>query len=138
MRNYSQTYFHQPIYGKIKMPKVKKKIHYQMIILSIQKIFVLSYQTCGMKERNTSIFIMLWLVGCYTWFLTLGGNVFKLLSRVWLLDRLKKSFMKLFICFGANIQNSTIRMIILKLMYLYGTVHILLMVIVICGIRNIL
>ena len=41
------------------MTKVIKKIPYQMIILIIQKISVLSYQSCEFKEINMSILIML-------------------------------------------------------------------------------
>ena len=62
---YSQTYRHQPIYGTIMMKKVMKKSQYQMIVLCIQMIFVLSYQTCGMKGSNILILIMLLLVGYY-------------------------------------------------------------------------
>ena len=59
-----------------------------------------------------------------------------MLSRVYFLDQLKKSYMKLSIRFGANIQNSIIRMILLTLINLSGTVNILVMVIVIYGIIN--
>ena len=59
------TYRHQTIYGTSQMTKVMKKSQYQMIVLYVQKIFVLSYQTCGIKGRNVSILIMLWLVWCY-------------------------------------------------------------------------
>ena len=45
--------------------------------------------------------------------------------------------MKLWIHFGANIQISIIRMIILTVINLYGTVKIFVMAIVIYGIRNI-
>ena len=53
-----------------------------------------------------------------------------------ILDRLKKSYMKLLIRFGPNIQNSIIRMILLTVISLYLIVKISLMVIVICGIRT--
>ena len=59
-----------------------------------------------------------------------------LLSRVCLLDQLKKSHMKLLIRSGANIKISIIRMIILTVMDLYRTVNILVMVTVIHGIKN--
>ena len=36
IRNYSQTYFHQPTYGTSQMTKLTKKSQYQTIILSIQ------------------------------------------------------------------------------------------------------
>ena len=49
--NYSQTYHTQPIYVTCLMIKVMKKIHYQMIILSIHTKYVLSYQSCRLKER---------------------------------------------------------------------------------------
>ena len=57
-------------------------------------------------------------------------------SRVCFLDKLKNSYTKLLIRFGAKIKNSIIRTILLKVMNLYGTVKIYVMVIVICGIRN--
>ena len=63
--NHSQTYHHQPIYGTCLTTKVMKKSHHQMITLDLHTIYVLSYKSCGMKDRNISILIMLWLVGCY-------------------------------------------------------------------------
>ena len=59
IRDCSLAYRNQPIYGTSQMKIVMKKSQYQMIVLSIQKIFFLSYQTCGMKGRNISILIML-------------------------------------------------------------------------------
>ena len=52
------------------------------------------------------------------------------------LDQLKKSYMKLLIFSGASIQISIIRMIILELMNLSGTVNISVVVTVIYGIKN--
>ena len=37
------------------MMKVMNKSQYQIIVLRIQTIFVLPYQTCGMKGKNTPI-----------------------------------------------------------------------------------
>ena len=59
IRYCSQTYFHWPVFGTNWMSKVMKKIQYQMILLCIQTIFFLSYQTCGLKGRNISILIIL-------------------------------------------------------------------------------
>ena len=107
---------------------------------------IYQYQSCGMKERNIVILIMLWLVQCYVWFLTLGHMswnakiiiIFRwlMLSKVGLLDHLTNSYMKLSIRSGANIQISIIRMIILTETKLSGTVKIFVMVIVIYGIIN--
>ena len=44
IREFSLTYRHQPIYGSRLMTKVMKKSQYQIILLRIQTIFVLSYQ----------------------------------------------------------------------------------------------
>ena len=65
IKNYSQKYCHQPKYGTSLMTKVTKKSNYQMIILSIQTIFVLSYWTCGIKERenfNTDYAMTSWML----------------------------------------------------------------------------
>ena len=48
----------------------------------------------------------------------------------------ENSYMKLLIRFGVNIKNSIIRMILLTVMNLYGTVKIFVMVVAICYIRN--
>ena len=53
-----------------------------------------------------------------------------------LLDQLNKSYMKLLIRSGANIQMSIIIMILLKVMNLSGTLNISVMVTVIYGVRN--
>ena len=59
IRNYSQTYCHQPIYGTSEMTKVMKKSQYQMIVLRIQKIYDFSYQSFVIEERKISILIIL-------------------------------------------------------------------------------
>ena len=147
IRHCSLIYCHQPIYGTSQMTKVMKKSQYQMIVHCIQKIFVLLYQDCRIKGINISILIMLWMVGCYVWFLTLGWMSLKtlkinvifrwiLLSRLCFMDPLKNSYLKLSIRSGANIKISIIRLIFSTVMNLSGTVKILLMVTVIYGIEN--
>ena len=59
-----------------------------------------------------------------------------MLSKICLMDQLKKSYMELLIRSGANIQNSIMRMIPLTVSNLYGTVNVLLVVKVIYGIKN--
>ena len=129
------------------MTKVMKKIQHQRIQFCIMKMFFLSYPACGIKGRNISILIMLWLVGCYAWYITLGKMYFKMhkisiifrwtmLSKLCLLDQLKKSYMELLIRYGSNILYSIIRMIPLTAIILSVTLKILLMVTVIYGIRN--
>ena len=53
----SQIYCHKPIYEMSQMTKLMKNSQYQNILLRIQKIYVLSYHICGMKEINISIII---------------------------------------------------------------------------------
>ena len=43
IRNYSQTYHHQAIYGTCMMTKVMKKSHHQMVTQKFQTTYVLSY-----------------------------------------------------------------------------------------------
>ena len=57
-----------------------------------------------------------------------------LLSRVCFLDQLEKNYMKLSIRYGVNIKISIIRMILLKVMNLYGTVKISVMATFIYGV----
>ena len=57
--NYSHIYHHQPIYGTCLMKKLRKKSHHQIVTLYLQTIYFLSYQSCGMKETNISIMIVL-------------------------------------------------------------------------------
>ena len=59
-----------------------------------------------------------------------------MLSRVCFLDQPKKNYMKLLIRSGANIHISIIRMILLKVMNLSGTVKISVMATVIYDIKN--
>ena len=59
-----------------------------------------------------------------------------MLSIVCLLDQMKKSYMKLLISFGENIQISIIRMILVTVMDLSGTVNIFVVILVIYGIIN--
>ena len=56
--------------------------------------------------------------------------------KTFFLDQLKNSYMEFLIRSGENVQISTKRMIPLTVMILSGTVKILLMVTVICGIIN--
>ena len=65
IRDCSHRYLHHTIYGISQMTKVTKNSHYQMIVLCIHTIYFLPYQTWGIKGRNISILIMLWLVVFY-------------------------------------------------------------------------
>ena len=59
IREFSQTFLHQPIYGRYLMTKLMKKTPYQIIVLHIQTIFVFSYQIFETEERSRSILIMM-------------------------------------------------------------------------------
>ena len=96
------------------------------------------------KHINTYYSVTGWMLYVIT---KIKKNVFKntqnnhhiqvnTIIKVFLLDQLKNSYMKLPIISGAVIQISIIRMILLTVMNLSGTVKIFVMIIIIYGIIN--